>query len=42
MDIIDIILASKKSFTGETETLVRQAKAAMAQANEVAAILQDA
>lgn len=42
MDIIDIILASKKSFSGETETLVRQAKAAMAQANEVAAILQDA
>ena len=42
MDIIDIILASKKSFTGETETLIRQAKEAMAQANEVAAILEDA
>ena len=42
MDIIDIILASKKSFTGETESLIRQAKEAMAQANEVSAILQDA
>lgn len=42
MDIIDIILASKKSFSGETETLVRQAREAMAQANEVATILQDA
>lgn len=42
MDIVDIILASKKSFTGETETLIKQAKDAMAQANEVAAILEQA
>ena len=42
IDILDVILAKKKSFTGETETLVKQAKEAMAQANEVAAILEDA
>ena len=42
MDIIDIILASKKSTVGEVETLVRQAQAAMASANEVTAILEDA
>ena len=42
MDIIDIILASKKSTVGEVDTLVRQAQAAMASANEVTAILEDA
>lgn len=42
MDIIDILIAKKKSFTGETETLVKQAQAAMAEANKVAAILEDA
>lgn len=42
IDILDVVLAKKKSFTGETETLVRQAKEAMAQANEVAAILEEA
>ena len=42
MDIIDIILASKKSTVGEVDTLVKQAQAAMASANEVAAILGDA
>jgi len=30
IDILDVILAKKKSFTGETETLVKQAKEAMA------------
>lgn len=42
MDIIDIILASKKSTVGEVDTLVKQAQAAMASANEVTAILEDA
>ena len=42
MDILDIIIAKKKSFTGETETLTRQAQAAMAKANEVAGIIDDA
>ena len=42
MDIVDIILASKKSTVGEVDTLVKQAQAAMAQANEVASILEDA
>lgn len=42
IDILDVVLAKKKSFTGETESLVRQAREAMAQANEVAAILEDA
>ena len=35
MDIIDIILARAKSFTGETATLVQQAQAAMADANDI-------
>ena len=35
MDIIDIILARAKSFTGETATLTRQAQQAMADANEI-------
>ena len=35
MDLIDIILARAKSFTGETTTLVRQAQAAMADANDI-------
>lgn len=35
MDLIDIILARAKSFTGETATLTRQAQAAMADANNI-------
>ena len=35
MDIIDIILARAKSFTGETATLVQQAQAAMSDANDI-------
>ena len=35
MDIIDIILARAKSFTGETATLTRQAQAAMSDANDI-------
>ena len=35
MDIVDIILARAKSFTGETATLTRQAQQAMADANEI-------
>ena len=42
MDIIDILIAKKKSFTGETEKLTRQANEAMAKANEVAAKIDDA
>lgn len=42
MDILDIIIAKKKSFTGETEKLTRQAQEAMAKANEVAAKIDDA
>lgn len=42
MDIIDILIAKKKSFTGETEKLTRQANAAMAKANEVASIIDNA
>jgi len=42
MDILDIIIAKKKSFTGETEKLVRQANEAMAKANEIAAKVDDA
>ena len=42
MNILDILIAKKKSFTGETESLVRQANAAMAQANTVAAKIEDA
>lgn len=36
MDILDILIAKKKSFTGETEKLTRQANEAMAKANTVA------
>ena len=36
MNILDIIIAKKKSFTGETESLVRRANEAMEAANEVA------
>lgn len=42
MDILDILIAKRKSFTGETEALTRQAQAAMAKANEVAGIIEDA
>ena len=42
MDILDILIAKKKSFTGETEKLTRQANEAMAKANEVAAKLDQA
>lgn len=42
MDILDILMAKKKSFTGETEKLTRQANEAMAKANEVAAKIEDA
>ena len=42
MDILDILIAKKKSFTGETERLVREANAAMQKANEVAGIIDDA
>lgn len=35
MDIIDILIARAKSFTGETKTLVEQAQKAMADANTV-------
>lgn len=42
MDILDILIAKKKSFTGETEKLVRDANAAMAKANEVADKINEA
>lgn len=42
MNIIDIIIAKKKSFTEETEKLTRQAQEAMSKANEVAAKIDDA
>lgn len=42
MDIIDILIAKKKSFTGETEKLTRQANEAMAKANEVAEKIDEA
>lgn len=42
MDIIDILIAKKKSFTGETEKLTRQANEAMAKANEVATKIDEA
>ena len=42
MNILDIFIAKKKSFTGETEKLTRQANAAMAKANEVASMIDDA
>ena len=35
MDIVDIILARAKSFTGETKTLVQQAQQAMTDANDI-------
>ena len=35
MDIIDIILARAKSFTGETKKLIQQAQKAMSDANEI-------
>ena len=35
MDIIDVILARAKSFTGETKTLVQQAQGAMSDANNI-------
>lgn len=41
MDIIDIILARAKSFTGETATLVQQAQAAMANANDIVDRLEE-
>lgn len=42
MNILDILVAKKKSFTEETEKLTRQANEAMAKANEVAAKIDDA
>lgn len=42
MDIIDILVARAKSFTGETAKLTKQAQDAMAAANEVAGIINDA
>ena len=41
MDIVDIILARAKSFTGETATLTRQAQQAMADANNIVDTLSD-
>ena len=35
IDIVDILLARAKSFTGETKTLVQQAQAAMSDANDI-------
>ena len=40
MDILDIILARAKSFTGETATLTQQAQAAMADANDIVSRLE--
>lgn len=42
MDILDILIAKKKSFTGETEKLTRQANEAMAKANVVASKINEA
>lgn len=42
MDILDIIIARNQSFTGETAKLVQQAKSAMAKANEVSGIIDNA
>lgn len=42
MDILDILIAKKKSFTGETEKLVRQANEAMAKANQVSEKMDEA
>lgn len=41
MDILDILIAKKKSFAGETEKLTKQAQEAMAKANEVAAKIDE-
>ena len=41
MDIVDIILARAKSFTGETATLIQQAQAAMADANSIVNQLEE-
>jgi len=41
MDIVDIILARAKSFTGETKTLVQQAQQAMTDANNIVDTLSD-
>lgn len=42
MNLLDILIAKNQSFTGETAKLVQQAKSAMARANRVAAIVDDA
>lgn len=42
MDIIDILIAKNQSFSAETAKLTRQAQAAMAKANEVAAKINEA
>lgn len=42
MNLLDILIAKKKSFTGETESLIRRANAAMAQANTVVDKIEDA
>lgn len=42
MDILDILIAKNQSFTGETAKLTKQAKEAMAKANQVAKKIDDA
>lgn len=42
MNILDILIAKRKSFTGETESLVRRANEAMAAANTVASKVNEA
>ena len=42
MDIIDILIAKNQSFTAETAKLTKQAQAAMAKANKVAAKIDEA
>lgn len=42
MDIIDILIAKNQSFSAETAKLTKQAQAAMAKANEVAAKIDEA
>ena len=42
MDIIDILIAKNQSFSAETAKLTKQARAAMAKANEVAAKVDEA
>lgn len=42
MDIIDILIAKNQSFSAETAKLTKQAQAAMAKANEVAAKVDEA